>query len=226
MPAPMGTSPRPTNLQVRPMRRVHEDHQMKCTGYENHYKQITPPKGGLQKEGSQLTGLARNKSKLPFNCDHCGMAFEKYACWAKRVKHNYCSRACASAAKVIRFPKECVVCGVEMLLTPTLMKRVAACSTACMRKRRVTTNCNMRSSPDYTAIAKRLKKDATCDACGTKKGPWRVVGVKTWVEDGLACANGDEARLVCMPCHMRTLTPLSRASTYMRDRFEYYKEKS
>ena len=197
---------------------------MKGNGYENHYKQIPPPKEGLQKQGAQPTKLARNKSKLPFNCDHCGLAFEKYACWAKRVTHHYCSRACASAAKVVRFPKDCAVCGVEMLLTPTYMNRVSTCSAICMRKKRVTTNINMRSSPDYAAIAKRLKKNALCSTCGTTNGPWRVVGVKTWLEDGLACANGDEAKLVCLDCHLKSVAHLSKASTYISDRFRYYKE--
>jgi len=197
---------------------------MKGNGYEHHYKQIPPPKDGLQKQGAQLTGLARNKAKLPFNCDHCGLAFEKYACWAKRVTHNYCSRACASAAKVIRFPKDCVVCGTEMLLTATYVKRVSACSAACSRKRKTVTNVNLRSSPDYTAIAQRLKKNTICNTCGTTNGPWRVTGVKTWVEDGLSCANGDDAKLVCLRCHLKSVAHLSRASTYISDRFRYYKE--
>lgn len=198
---------------------------MKGRGYEHHYKQQLPPKEGLQYQGSQLTPLARIKAKLPFNCDYCGLAFEKYACWAKRSKHNYCSRACSNAAKVIRFPKECLVCNTVMLLTPTLMKRVSTCSSACMRKKRTKNNSNTRSSPDYIEILKRLKKNEKCRSCQTTSGPWVVAGIRRWIEDGLSCANGDEAYLLCKNCHLKSVAHLSKNSTYMSDRFRYYKEK-
>jgi hypothetical protein len=199
---------------------------MKGNGYENHYRSIAPPTEGLRVQGSNLTKLARNKSKLPFNCDHCGLAYETYACWAKRYSNHYCSRACASAAKVIRFPKDCAICGTEMLITPSDYPKVFTCSTPCMRRKRVTNNVNTRTSPDYTAIAKRLKKDALCKSCGTTNGPWAVRGVRLWVEDGLACADGSEAYLVCRHCHLKSVAPLSTASAYMSDRFKYYKEKN
>jgi hypothetical protein len=199
---------------------------MKSGGYDNHYKNIAPPKDGMNYQRSQMTGLLRNKSKLPFNCDHCGIPFEKYACWAKRNNHHYCGRGCASAAKVIKFPKDCVICGAEMMLTPSLFLKKFTCSVACMRKKRVTNNINTRTSPDYMAIAKRLKKDALCKSCGTTNGPWTVRGVRLWVEDGLSCADGSGAYLVCRHCHLKSVAPLSIASTYMSDRFKYYKEKN
>lgn len=199
---------------------------MKGNGYEQHYKNILPPKDGMGYQRAQLTTLQRNKSKLSFNCDHCGLPFEKYACWAKRTKNHYCGRACASAAKVVRIPKPCVVCGNEMLLTPTLFTRTSACSKECMRKRRVVNNKNLRSSPDYLSIVKRLRKEALCSVCGTTNGPWVVQGIKTWVENGLAQADGDSAHLVCKQCHMKSVVQLSLKSDYMTDRFKYYKEKN
>lgn len=199
---------------------------MKSTGYDRHYKDTLPPKDGMQYQRGQLTSIQRNKAKLGFNCDHCGVAFETYACWAKRYKYHYCGRACASAAKVIRIPKPCVVCGTEMLLPPGNYKRVSACSTECMRKRRVVNYTNLRASPDYSAITRRLKHAAVCTTCKTTQGPWVVQGIKTWVEDGLARANGDDAYLLCQSCHLKSVAPLSRQSTYMSDRFKYYKEKN
>lgn len=199
---------------------------MKANGYENHYKDIAPPKEGLTYQRAQLTSVQRNKAKLGFNCDHCGIPFEKYACWAKRTSHHYCGRACAWAAKVVRIPKPCVVCGTEMLLTPTSFNRVSGCSKECMRKRRTVNNSNLRASPDYLAIVKRLKENAVCGTCSTTNGPWVVQGIKTWVEDGLACADGSSARLVCQHCHLDSVAHLSKQSTYMSDRFKYYKEKN
>lgn len=194
-------------------------------GYETHYKQTTPPKHGLQKESSLPTPLARNKSKLGFNCDYCGLPFEKYACWARRTSHHYCGHACASAAKVIRIPKSCVVCNAEMLLTPTNINRVSTCSNECMRKRRTVNNKNLRTSPDYMKILKAFKKASTCGTCGTTNGPWVVRGIKLWVENGLSCADGKEASLVCKNCHLKSVTNLAKQSTYIFDRPRYYREK-
>jgi hypothetical protein len=199
---------------------------MKPNRYERHYTDTTPPKDGMSYQRAQLTGIQRNKAKLGFNCDHCGFPFEKYACWAKRTKYHYCGRACASAAKVVRIPKPCVVCGTEMLLTPSKFNRTSGCSRACMRKRRTVNYKNLRSSPDYVAIVKRLKKEALCGVCGTTNGPWVVQGVKIWVEDGLSCADGGNAHLVCQHCHLRGVNYLSMQSTYMSNRVKYYKEKN
>lgn len=196
---------------------------MKCTGYEKHYTEIVPPESGMSYQKSQLTKITN--SKLTFNCDHCGVAFEKYACWAKRTAKHYCGRACAWAAKVIRIPKNCVVCGAEMLVTPSNLNRVSACSKPCQRKRRVKNNCNLRSSPDYTDILKQLRKNTVCNTCASTNGPWVVRGVTKWVENGLAYASGENAYLVCQRCHLKSVAPLSLQSTYMSDRDKYYAEK-
>ena len=198
---------------------------MKPGGYEYHYRTITPPKEGMKYQRSQMTGIARNKAKLSFNCDHCGIQFETYACWAKRWANHYCGRACASASRIIRFPKDCVICGVVMMLTPATAVKKFTCSRNCMRKKRVTSNVTVRSSPDYKAIAKRLKKNAMCKLCGTLNGPWVAAGIKTWVENGLSCAEGSKSYLLCKHCHMKYVASLAVNSTYMTDRIKYYKEK-
>jgi hypothetical protein len=199
---------------------------MKANGYERNYKDIAPPKNGLNYHRSQLTSVQRNNAKLEFNCDHCGLLFERYACWAKRSRHHYCGRACAAAAKVVRIPKSCVVCGTEMLLIPSAFNRVSGCSRECMRKRRVVNNKDLRGSPDYMNIVKRLRQKALCGVCGTTNGPWVVQGIKTWVEDGLACADGSDAHLICQHCHLNSVSHLSMQSMYMSDRFKYYKERN
>lgn len=198
---------------------------MKANGYERHYTNIAPPKDGMSYHRGQLTSVQRNNAKLGFNCDHCGIPFEKYACWAKRTSNHYCGRGCASAAKVVRIPKPCVVCGTEMLLIPSSFKRVSGCSKTCQRKRRIVNN-KRQLSPDYVAIVKRLRKEDLCGICGTTNGPWVVQGIKTWVEDGLACAEGSNARLVCQSCHFHSVKHLSKQSLYMVNRFKYYKEKN
>lgn len=198
---------------------------MRGNGYENHYKDIPPPKEGLRYQTGQLTPLARNKSKIGVNCDYCGMAFEKYACWAKRTAHHYCGRSCANAAKLVRIPKPCAVCNGEMLLTPADYPKISTCSKTCLRKKRVKNNMNLRSSADYKRIVSRLKKNQICKVCATKSGPWTVRNIKTWVHDGLSCADGSDAYLVCRHCHLKEVSPLSLTSTYITDRFRYYKDK-
>lgn len=198
---------------------------MKGNGYEQHYKNMLPPRDGLHREGSNLTSIARNKAKLSFNCGLCGMAFERYACHAKRYANHYCSTACASAAKIIRFQRLCRVCGTEMLLTPTDIERISTCSKECSRKRRIVNSSSPRSSPDYVAITKQLRKDSVCRTCGTTSGPWVAKGIRTWFDNGLAQADGSDAYLSCKQCHLESVAPLNVKSTYIRDRFAYYKEK-
>jgi len=190
-------------------------------GYDAHYRHIPPPKSGMLNQGSQLTPIAKIKSKLPFNCDHCGLLFEKYACWAKRTAHHYCSRACCWAAKVIRIPKSCAVCNTEMFLTPTYYKRTSTCSRLCLRKNRVTNNSNLRSSPDYIGIVNRLRKNTSCNTCNTTSGPWVVANIKTWVENGLSCADGEGAYLLCKQCHLKTASNEALNSLYIVNRNEY-----
>lgn len=190
-------------------------------GYDANYRHIVPPKSGMLNQGSQLTPIAKIKSKLPFNCDYCGLLFEKYACWAKRSTHHYCSRACNWASKIIRIPKNCTVCNVEMMLTPVYYKKVSTCSKTCSRKRRVTNNAGLRTSPDYRSIVNRLKKNTLCNICNTTNGPWVVSGIKTWIEDGLACADGEGAYLVCKRCHLKAASHEALNSLYMVDRNNY-----
>ena len=204
------------------MTRPVQNHPVK---YERHYRDTLPVKGVSTLEGSQLTPLSRNKGKLAFNCDMCELPFEKYACWAKRSAHHYCSRACASAAKVVRVEVQCVVCDSKMMVKPAYLKRVTTCSKECMRKKRVKNNSQLRTSPDYKSIIERLHKQGACNMCGTTAGPWSVLGIRTWVENGLAQADGANAKLYCRHCHMKEVSPLMAKSLYATNRTEYYASK-
>lgn len=186
------------------------------------FTDLLPIKGVSTWERSQLTPLPRNRGKIGINCDLCGLPFEKYACWAKRSKRNYCSRACANEAKKIEVPSECVVCKKEMLVTPSELPKITTCSYACSRKRRTVNNANTRSSPEYRRIVKRMTADPVCTTCGTFTGPWVVSGIRTWVEDGLACASGEDAKLYCRHCHLKTVSLIASASLYMTNRSAYY----
>jgi hypothetical protein len=75
-------------------------------------------------------------------------------------------------------------------------------------------------------ILKVLKKASICGACGTTNGPWVVRGIKLWIENGLSCADGKEASLVCKNCHLKSVTHLAKQSTYISDRLSYYKEEN
>lgn len=93
-------------------------------------------RGGLAKQRSNYAPLSRSASKVGLICPVCGTAFERYACWVKRVKHTLCSRACAAAWKMVRLESRCVVCGKMMAMTPTHLNRIVTCSRECLKIRR------------------------------------------------------------------------------------------
>ena len=202
---------------------------MRRNRYESHYRNTVPVNGVTTFEGSQLTKLSRNKSKVEVSCGHCDLVFEKYACWAKRTKNHFCSRACHNAARVLRFLKNCEVCNAEMWLTSTDMPKYRTCSKECLRKSRTLDQPKKgghTSSTEYRALAKKLKENAMCTSCGATVGPWSVMGIRTWVENGLIHNDATQARLYCRKCHLAVANEYSKKSQYMTDRFKYYKEKA
>jgi hypothetical protein len=201
---------------------------MKRERYENHYRSTIPLKDVRTFESSQLTKLSRNKNKVEVSCGYCDLIFEKYACWAKRTKNHFCSHSCHNESRKIRFPKQCAQCDTVMMLTASKMKKYSTCSKDCMRKKRTdATRQNKKyTSIDYIKIANELKKNALCHSCGTDVGPWSVMGITTYLENGLAKADASQARLVCRKCHMKVSVDNAMKSTYIVDRFKYYKEKT
>lgn len=96
------------------------------------------PAQGMQFQASNSTGVLANSSKILLNCETCGLAFWRYAAWAKRKNHHYCGKPCADEAK--RQPTEflCSVCGVKFIDIPSNVGRIISCSKTCQAKRKST----------------------------------------------------------------------------------------
>jgi hypothetical protein len=160
-----------------------------------------PSTKGLSFHQSNKTPLGNSSGKYHFVCPICNMSFERYWCWAKRVSTNYCSKACSSEGKRIRFDKPCVVCNKTMFLTATNMNRISTCCHDCLRINRTKGTKRGRSSIDYKKISERLKQNPVCSDCGVLNGPWSVQGIITTInEKGIYEGDGSKARLVCRHC--------------------------
>lgn len=109
---------------------------MKPGRFERSWHDTIPPKNGVHGETSNLTELSRSSSKIPLNCDMCGIRFEKYACWAKRTNHHYCGRGCANEAKKRIAERRCIECGKTMLMIPSYLTKISTCSAECSSERR------------------------------------------------------------------------------------------
>ena len=77
---------------------------------------------------SNKTKIRLSASMVGVNCGHCGMAFEKYACHAKRVANHYCSQSCAGEAKKIPIYKSCAICGTKIVCAPASYSKFTTCS--------------------------------------------------------------------------------------------------
>ena len=102
------------------------------------FNHLLTPANGMSHERSGMTGLARVTGKIGLDCPVCGIAFERYACWVKRKKVCYCSKACSDEGKRRPVEVTCVVCSAKFISTPseTSRGRVSTCSDACMRANR------------------------------------------------------------------------------------------
>lgn len=85
------------------------------------------------REINGLTAIGVTAGKVRLDCPICGLAFERYACWAKRKKVCYCSKACADEAKRRPIEFVCVVCEAKIISIPAEVRRngIATCSKAC-----------------------------------------------------------------------------------------------
>jgi len=102
------------------------------------FNHLLKPANGLGHERSGMTSLARVTGKIGLDCPECGIAFERYACWVKRKKVCYCSKACADEGKRRPVEVQCVVCAATFISTPSAAskRRATTCSDACMRANR------------------------------------------------------------------------------------------
>lgn len=96
---------------------------------------VAPPKAP-SRQISNKAPLAQTAGKVHLDCPICGIAFERYACWVKRKKICYCSKACADEARRRPVKLECVVCGGTFLTIPAQVGRVVTCSRECLKLRR------------------------------------------------------------------------------------------
>lgn len=113
---------------------------MKPNRFERDYKDTPAPASGVECELSNKTKISRTQGKIGLNCDLCGMPFETYACWAKRVNRHYCSKGCASAGKVTQVENTCVICGDTFLTQKNYKEgsrnKKTTCSMECRKEKR------------------------------------------------------------------------------------------
>lgn len=109
---------------------------MKPNRFERSYRDTIPVNGVTTKSLSNPTPMSRSAGKIGMSCDHCGMTYETYACWAKRVARHYCSKACANAGKETPIEKTCAVCGETFITTPAAAWKFSTCSKKCMSERK------------------------------------------------------------------------------------------
>jgi hypothetical protein len=162
-----------------------------------------PPEHVARLGLNNKTPLSRAAGKLSFTCPNCYLIFERYACWAKRVNVNYCSRECADEGRKVRVQVSCVVCGVGMELTPSDIGRITTCCKRCSAKRRQCDTPYPRSFTNYKNAVKLIAKREVCSRCGTRSGPWRVRGIESELDDGLLNVDASKAFLLCQTCHFK-----------------------
>lgn len=173
---------------------------------ERSLSDTAPPKSGaLNANLSNPTKAARNAAKIGLECPMCGLKFERYACWARRVDNNYCSKACANEAKVVKVSADCSVCAAQMLIKPSYLGRVTTCGEVCASQKKRSRG-HMHTFGNWAAYreaAEAVAAKEVCDTCGATHGPWVVRGICMQVEDGkLPLAYTSVAKLLCQPCHL------------------------
>ena len=104
---------------------------MKPNRFEDSYRRTVPIRGVHTKNITNKAKVNKTAGKIGLNCDLCGLAFETYACWAKRYNHHFCSRACSSKFSEININNSCKECGKPITVTPTEYTRIVTCSKEC-----------------------------------------------------------------------------------------------
>ena len=104
---------------------------MKPNRFEDSYRRTVPISGVHTINITNKAKVNKTAGKIGLNCDLCGLAFETYACWAKRHNHHFCSRACSSKFTEININNSCKECGKPITVTPTDYARIVTCSKEC-----------------------------------------------------------------------------------------------
>lgn len=166
-----------------------------------------PPEGVVSLSLNNKTPLSRSAGKLSFACPICYLVFERYACWAKRVNVNYCSRECACEGRKVRVHTNCVVCGADMEQMPSNLGRVVTCGKLCSSKRRQSDTPHPRNFIVYKKAIKLIAKREVCSRCGVRSGPWIVRDIESEFDDGLLDVDASAASLWCQRCHLTDTGP-------------------
>lgn len=165
-----------------------------------------PPKHVARLGLSNKTPMSRTIGILGFECELCGLAFEKPAAWAKRVSHHYCSVSCANEGRKVRIHTNCTVCNADMEQTLSGAVRVVTCSKFCSSKRRQSDTPNARGFKSYKEEMMRLARRGVCSQCGVRHGPWVVRGIASTFRDAVLTVDKSSGSLWCRPCHFLVLS--------------------
>jgi len=168
-----------------------------------HINHTAPPKHVARLSLNNLTPLAGAVGKLRFTCPNCGIVFERYACWAKRVNVSYCSRDCSNEARRVRVQVSCVVCGEHYEVTPSNIGRKTTCGKLCSSKRRQSDNPHPKSFNAYKDAIKLIASREVCSRCEVRSGPWMVRNIKSVFGDGVLDVDSSKAFLLCQYCHFK-----------------------
>jgi hypothetical protein len=155
-------------------------------------------------------------------CGQCGKSFEKPAAWAKRGRHDFCTKECYdSFQKKDRVTKQCVICGGDFQVRPCEQHKFSTCSRPECRasNKRSGHNPNWRggvSGPRKSDMsteryrAWRLgvfeRDDYTCQgaSCGRRGGDLHAHHIKPWAWFPELRYDVNNGLTLCKPCHEMT----------------------
>ena len=111
---------------------------MKLRESKSSYRHIIPPAGGMIRQGSNKTKIARSAAMMSLVCDNCGDSYETYSCWFNKggKKNHFCSCGCHIEWRKIKIIKSCEICYEHFTVSPTNWFRKVTCSRKCMIKKR------------------------------------------------------------------------------------------
>lgn len=104
---------------------------MKPNRFEDSYRRTVPIRGVHTINITNKAKVNKTAGKIGLNCALCGLAFETYACWAKRHNHHFCSHSCADKFREININNSCKECGKPMTVTPSEYTKIVTCSKEC-----------------------------------------------------------------------------------------------
>jgi hypothetical protein len=174
--------------------------------HERSLNGTTPPKTGMEKEISSATPLSNSAGKMRVVCLNCDTTFFRFASHVRRRAKNYCSVGCRQEGLKVQIHTKCVVCGADMLQSPSLAQRVTTCSKECSsnRKRGKSPSKNW---PEYKSAVAEVSALSLCCCCGKETGPWVVRGLLPEIDRS-------KASLWCRTCHVKDILMKARDSKH------------